>query len=391
MDFDFTEEQTQLQDSIAKFVQENYDLPTRTKAIKSKTGYSEDHWKQFAELGWLALPFSEEDGGLDGSYVDTLVVSEALGKGLVVEPYYATVILAGTALRIAGNAEQKQKLIGGIIDGTVKATVAYAELQARYELNDVATTATKEGDSFVINGEKSVVTNAETADYIIVSARTSGERTSSKGISLFIVDAKAEGISRIDYPTVDGGRGSEMTFSNVKVAASDLLGELDEGLEILEEVRDQAILALCAEAVGQMELMYKDTVEYCSQREQFGHPLSDFQVLKHRFADMFVETEQCISLLYRATLEKQIGAPTARRTIHALKYKVGKEGNLLARQAVQSHGGMGVTEELRLGHYFMRLAVIDTIFGNYDYHMDKYCEQMDIPEGGDGEDFGFMM
>lgn len=391
MDFDFTEEQTLLQDSISKFVQENYDLPTRTKVIKSKTGYSEDHWKQFAELGWLALPFSEEDGGLDGNFVDTLVVSEALGKGLIVEPYFATVILAGTALRIAGNAEQKQKLIGGIIDGTVKATIAYAELQARYELNDVATTATKEGDSFVINGEKSVVINAETADYIIVSARTSGERASSKGISLFIVDAKAEGISRIDYPTIDGGRGSEVTLSNVKVAASDLLGELDEGLEILEEVRDQAILALCAEAVGQMELMYKDTVEYCSQREQFGHALSDFQVLKHRFADMFVETEQCTSLLYRATLEKQIGAPTARRTIHALKYKVGKEGNLLARQAVQSHGGMGVTEELRLGHYFMRLAVIDTIFGNYDYHMDKYCEQMDIPEGGDGEDFGFMM
>lgn len=391
MDFDFTEEQTLLQDSISKFVQENYDLPTRTKVIKSKTGYSEDHWKQFAELGWLALPFSEEDGGLDGNFVDTLVVSEALGKGLIVEPYFATVILAGTALRVAGNAEQKQKLIGGIIDGTVKATIAYAELQARYELNDVATTATKEGDSFVINGEKSVVINAETADYIIVSARTSGERASSKGISLFIVDAKAEGISRIDYPTIDGGRGSEVTLSNVKVAASDLLGELDEGLEILEEVRDQAILALCAEAVGQMELMYKDTVEYCSQREQFGHALSDFQVLKHRFADMFVETEQCTSLLYRATLEKQIGAPTARRTIHALKYKVGKEGNLLARQAVQSHGGMGVTEELRLGHYFMRLAVIDTIFGNYDYHMDKYCEQMDIPEGGDGEDFGFMM
>jgi len=391
MDFDFTEEQTLLQDSISKFVQENYDLPTRTKAIKSKTGYSEDHWKQFAELGWLALPFSEEDGGLDGNYVDTLVVSEALGKGLIVEPYFATVILAGTALRVAGNAEQKQKLIGGIIDGTVKATVAYAELQARYELDDVATTATKEGDSFIINGEKSVVINAETADYIIVSARTSGERASSKGISLFIVDAKAEGISRIDYPTIDGGRGSEVTLSNVKVAASDLLGELDEGLAILEEVRDQAILALCAEAVGQMELMYKDTVEYCSQREQFGHALSDFQVLKHRFADMFVETEQCTSLLYRATLEKQIGAPTARRTIHALKYKVGKEGNLLARQAVQSHGGMGVTEELRLGHYFMRLAVIDTIFGNYDYHMDKYCEQMDIPEGGDGEDFGFMM
>ena len=391
MDFEFTEEQTLLQDSITKFVQENYELPTRTKVIKTRTGYSEDHWKQFAELGWLALPFDEEDGGLGGSCVDMMVVCEALGKGLVVEPFYASVVLAGTALRLAGNAEQKQKLIGGIIDGSIKATVAYAELQARYELNDVATTATKEGDSYVINGEKSVVINAETADYIIVSARTSGERASDGGISLFIVDAKAEGISSIHYPTIDGGRGSELTFSNVKVAASDLLGELDGGLPLLEEIRDYCILALSAEAVGQMELMYKDTVEYCSQREQFGHALSDFQVLKHRFSDMFVETEQCKSLLYRATLEKQIGMPEARKTIHALKYKIGKEGNLLARLAVQSHGGMGVTEELRLGHYFMRLAVLDTVFGNYDYHMDKYCDLMSIPEGGDGEDFGFMM
>ncbi len=391
MDFDFTEEQTLLQDSIAKFVEENYDLPSRSKLIKSKIGYSEDHWKTFAELGWLALPFSEEDGGLGGSLVDNLVISDALGKGLVVEPYYATVVLAGTTLQLAGTAEQKQKLIGGIIDGSVKASLAYAEVQARYELNDVATTATPEGHSYVINGSKSVVLNAETADYIIVSTRTRGARADNDGISLFIVDSKAEGLSRTDYPTVDGGRGSELTFKNVKVSASDLVGSLHQGLAILEDVRDHAILALCAEAVGQMELMYKDTVAYCSQREQFGHPLSDFQVLKHRFADMFVETEQCKSLLYRATLEKQSKLPSARRMIHALKYKVGKESNTLARLAVQSHGGMGVTEELRLGHYFMRLAVTDTIFGNSDYHLEKYTQLMELPKGGDGEDFGFMM
>lgn len=391
MDFDFTEEQTLLQDSIAKFVQENYDLPSRSKLIKTKTGYSEDHWKKFAELGWLALPFSEENGGLGGNLVDAMVISDALGRGLVVEPYYSTVVLAGTALQLAGSAEQKQKLIGGIIDGSIKAAVAYAEVQARFDLNDVATTASQEGQNYVINGTKSVVLNAETADYIIVSARTQGQRADADGISLFIVESKAEGLSRIDYPTIDGGRGSEVIFKNVKVTSNDLLGPLNKGLEILENLRDHAILALCAEAVGQMELMYKDTVAYCSQREQFGHPLSDFQVLKHRFADMFVETEQCKSLLYRATLEKQANMPSARRVIHALKYKVGKESNLLARLCVQSHGGMGVTEELRLGHYFMRLAVTDSMFGNYDYHLDKYTQLMELPVGGDGEDFGFMM
>ena len=390
MDFEFTSEQNLLRDSIDKFVQENYELPTRTKLIKSRTGYSDESWATFAELGWLGMTFSEDDGGFGGNHIDSMVVADALGKGLVVEPYYATVVLAGSALRLAGSTEQKQKIIPSIVDGSIKATVAYAELQARFDLNDVATTAVKDGDNYTLNGTKSVVVNAETSDYIIVSARTSGERADNNGISLFIVDAKAEGISKIDYPTIDGGRGSEVTFENVSVAASDLLGAADAGLEILENIRDEALLYLCAEAVGQMELMYKDTVEYCSQREQFGHALSDFQVLKHRFADMFVEAEQCKSLLYRATLEKQLGMPEARRTIHALKHKVGKEGNKVARDAVQSHGGMGVTEELRLGHYFMRLAVIDSIFGNHDYHMDKYCELMDMPEG-DGEDFGMLM
>ena len=387
MDFDFTEEQNLLRDSVQKFVAENYELSDRRKMVKLNPGYSEDSWKQFAELGWLGLPFAEEDGGFGGDLIDTSVIMTELGKGLVCEPYYASVILAGSALRHGGSAEQKDRLIGGIVSGEVKATLGYAELQGRYDLNDVATTAEKDGDAYLLSGTKSMVQNAETADYIIVSARTSGNRTDDKGITLFIIDSKADGIKKLDFPTVDGLRASEIELDKVKVSADDILGELDNGLELLEKVRDDAILSLASEAVGQMEILYQDTVDYCKQREQFGHPLAEFQVLKHRFADMFIEAEQCRSLLYRALLAHQEDLPEKRRVTHALKYKIGAAGRFVGENAVQSHGGMGVTEELRIGHYFMRLAVIDATFGNKDYHLNKYTDLMDVPADDGEEDF----
>ncbi|PCJ17754.1 MAG: pimeloyl-CoA dehydrogenase small subunit [Gammaproteobacteria bacterium] len=386
MDFNLSEEQTLLKDSVEKFISANYDLNDRRKLAQTSLGYSEDFWKQYADLGWLGLPFSESEGGFGGDLIDTMIMMEQLGKGLILEPYYASVILAGAALRNGGTAEQKDKLIGGIVSGEIKATVAYAEEQARFNLNDVATTAEKSGDGYVISGTKSVVANAETADFIIVAARTSGDRADAKGITLFLVDTKSEGVSLANYPTVDALRASEVTFANVQVSASDVMGELDNGLGLLEEIRDEAILALCAEAVGGMDLLYQDTVEYCKQREQFGHALSDFQTLKHRFSEMFIEAEQCRSLLYRATLEKNNGSSEARKLIHALKYKVGKAGRFIGQGAVQSHGGMGVTEELRIGHYFIRLAVIDSMFGNFDYHLDQYTELMTIPEDKGEED-----
>ena len=386
MDFNLSEEQSLLKDSVEKFISDNYDLNDRRKLAQTTLGYSEDFWKQYADLGWLGLPFSESEGGFGGDLIDTMVMMEELGKGLILEPYYASVILAGAALRNGGTAEQKDKLVGGIVSGDLKATVAYAEVQARFNLNDVATTAEKSGDGYVISGTKSVVANAETADFIVVAARTSGNRADTKGITLFLVDAKSEGVSLANYPTVDALRASEVTFANVQVSASDIMGELDNGLSLLEEVRDEAILALCAEAVGGMDLLYKDTVEYCKQREQFGHALSDFQTLKHRFAEMFIEAEQCRSLLYRATLEKNNGSADSRKLIHALKYKVGKAGRFIGQGAVQSHGGMGVTEELRIGHYFIRLAVIDSMFGNFDYHLDQYTELMTIPDDKGEED-----
>lgn len=388
MNFNLSDEQQMLKDSIVKFVRDNYELPKRLVQQKKGIGYSEEHWQTFAELGWLGMPFPEEFGGLGGSAIDTMVMMEEFGKGLILEPFYATVVLAGTALKLGGTSAQKEKIIPKIIEGSVKATLAYAELQARHNLADVATTASKQGSDFIINGDKSMVLNAETADYIIVSARTNGARTDQQGISLFLVSTNAEGLTRKNLQTVDGLRASEVSLKEVKVSASDLVGELNHGYEILEQVALQGILALSAEAVGAMETLYKDTVEYTKQRVQFDHPLSEFQTVKHRLAEMFTETEQTRSMLYRATMELDKGDEEACLDIHGLKYLVGKNGRFIGQSAVQLHGGMGQTEELRIGHYFIRLAVIDSQFGDTDYHLEQFSHKMHIPEG---EADGFML
>lgn len=374
MNFELSEEQQLLQDSVARFVQDNYPLESRSKLAGSRTGFSEDHWKTMAELGWLALPFDEADGGFGGNQIDTMVVMEQIGKGLVLEPFFADIVLGGGALKRAGSPEQKAALIPGIIDGSRQLTLAYAEEQARFDLHDVVTTARPDGDGFLLNGNKSMVANAETASHLIVSARTSGGQIDENGISLFLVPADAEGVKLQNFPTVDGLRASEVSFSNVRLGADSLVGELDLGFEVLNAVAGDGILALCAEAVGCMEVLYKDTVAYTQEREQFDHPLSDFQVLQHRMVEMFMEYEQCRSLLYRATLESAQGASeAARRSIHALKHMVGRTGSFIGENAVQLHGGMGMTEELRVGHYFKRLLVIDSQFGNADYHLEKFA------------------
>jgi alkylation response protein AidB-like acyl-CoA dehydrogenase len=258
------------------------------------------------------------------------------------------------------------------MDGSMHVTLAYAEEQSRFDIEDVATSAREEDGNFIINGKKSMVLNAESADRIVVVVRTSGSQVDEDGISLFIVDATSEGIQRENFPTVDGLRASEVTFENVKVPSENLIGEKDKGFEILQAVVNDAILALAAEAVGAMEVLYKDTVEYTQQREQFDHALSDFQVLQHRMVDMFMEYEQCKSLLFRATMETVQDPQLSQRTVHALKHLIGKSGIFVGESAVQLHGGMGVTEELRIGHFFKRLLVIDSQFGNADFHLNKF-------------------
>ena len=372
MNFELSEEQKMIQQSVERFVQENYDLPKRVELSSQDPGYSEDYWGSMAELGWLGLPFNEENGGFGGNQIDTLVIMEQFGKGLVLEPFLANVVLGGGAIQMGGSEELKKEILPSLIDGSKQLTLAYAEQQSRFDLEDVATSARQEGDKYIINGQKSMVLNAQSADHLVVVTRTKGSRVDEEGITLFLVDSDTKGLEKQNFPTVDGLRASEITFDNVEVNAERMIGDIDKGFNILKTIANNAILALCAEAVGAMEILYKDTVEYTQQREQFDHPLSDFQVLQHRMVDMFMEYEQCKSLLFRATMETIQDPDMAQKTIHALKHLIGKSGIFVGENAVQLHGGMGVTEELRIGHFFKRLLVIDSQFGNADFHLDKF-------------------
>ncbi len=374
MDFSFSEEQSLLQDSVQRFIQNDYTFEARQKIIQTEDGFSRDNWSTFAELGWLGLPFSEEDGGFGGTPIETMIMMEEFGKGLVVEPYLSTVIMAGAILSEGGSQEQKENTLAAIIAGTKFAALAFVEPQARFNLANITTRAKTTKTGFVINGFKGVVLGGPTADVLVVPVRTIGEQQAEDGITLFLVDANADGISRRDYPTVDGWRASEITFEEVIVDAGSVIGEVGKGLPILEKAIDNAILAIGAEAVGAMEVLYKTTVEYCKTREQFGQPIGKFQVLQHRMVDMFIEHEQSKSLLYMAAMRLDEGyGPAARKAVSALKVQVGKGGKFVGQNAVQLHGGMGMTDELNVGHYFKRLTTIETLFGNVDYHLRKYA------------------
>ena len=374
MDFSFSAEQTLLQDSIEKFIQNDYAFEARQKIVKEELGYSASHWQTFAELGWLGVPFDEADGGFGGSAIEAIIMMESFGKGLVVEPYVATVVMAGGALKVAATAAQKERYLVGVIDGSTQGALAYAEPQGRFNLADLTTqAAAADSGGWVLNGYKAVVLNGPSADFLIVSARTSGDQRDVDGVSLFVVPANADGISRRDYPTVDAFRASEITFDSVALSAASLLGVAGEGLGIIEQVIDEAILAVGAEAVGCMEVLYKATVEYCKTREQFGQPIGKFQVLQHRMVDMFMEHEQAKSLMFMAAMRMAEGyGDEAKKAVSAFKVQVGKSGRFVGQSAVQLHGGMGMTEELSIGHYFKRLTMIDTLFGNVDFHLKRF-------------------
>ena len=369
MNFDLSEEQQLLKDSVDRFVSDNYDLYTRQKLSKNEAGFSDTYWQTMAELGWLGVIIPEAHGGFGGTQADTMVLMEAFGKGLVLEPFFASAVLGTRAIVGGGSTELQTKLLPELMSGTCLLSLAYAEEQSRFDLEDVVTRATAIDNGFVINGQKSMVQHGGSADYFVVSARTSGGQRDENGITLFLVDAKNEGVSVDAFPTVDGQQAAELRFDNVLVSANDQIGDLDKGYGLLEDIAIDGILALSAEAVGAMEILYKDTVAYTQEREQFDHRLSDFQVIQHRMVEMFMEYEQCKSMLYRATLEVVQNGRDAMRIVHALKYMIGKIGIFIGENAVQLHGGMGVTEELRIGHYFKRLLVIDAQFGNSDHHL----------------------
>ena len=297
MDFTFNEEQTLIQDQVDQFVLKEYDWETRQSLSNSDLGFGQENWQKFAELGWLGISVSEDSGGFGGSAIESMLIMEAFGKGLVVEPFLETMIMSGGLIDAHGSDQQKASILEPAISGEMHLALAYAEPQSRFNLSDVVTEAKSEGDNFVLNGYKSVVMNGPSANKILVSARTSGSQLEENGLTLFIVDADSNGLNKTNYKTVDGRRASDISLENVTVSKDDVVGSIDFGFEILDSAIDKAILAISAEAVGAMEVLYKATVEYTKTREQFGTAIGKFQVLQHRMVDMFMEYEQCKSCI----------------------------------------------------------------------------------------------
>jgi len=374
VDLELNEIQAMLADSIEKFVVNDYDFETRQKYASSEPGYSKDVWQTFAELGWTAVPFSEDDGGFDGGPVEMMVVMERLGRGLVVEPYLANVVLAGGVLRRAASDAQRTDWLQSMIAGELQTTVAFVERQARYEVNDVRTTATKDGDSWVLNGAKGYVLNGDTAELLIIPARTSGDQNDRNGITLFGVTKDSAGISVRGYETVDGLRAAEVSLGNVSVSADNVIGEVGEGYAVLEGAICDATLAVSAEAVGIMTALTEKTVEYAKSRVQFGVPISSFQALQHRMVEMYTACEQSRSLMMWAAMTIADDNEESAHAVHSLKYQVGIAGTRVGEEAVQIHGGMGVTWDLDVAHYFKRLTAINVLFGNADWHLDRLAE-----------------
>lgn len=362
MNFSYSEEQQMLRDSISKFVQNDYDFDTRCKIVASDLGFSADNWSLFAELGWLMVPFSEEDGGLGGSAVDLMVVMEELGRGIVVEPFLSNAVLAGGVISQAAQAQKKETLLGEIMEGKKQFALAYAEPSSRYSVGDVGCTATEEGGAFRLSGSKAVVLNGAAADRYVVSAKLNGD------LALFVVDADQCQVR--SYRMIDGGRAADVSFDG---ASAERLATDKPAIEVLQQAINRATVAVCAEAVGAMTVALEKTVEYSKTRVQFGVPISKFQALQHRMADMFVEQQQAKSIVMMAAMACDSGNNVS-KAVSAAKSRVGKAARLVGQEAVQIHGGIGVTDELDLGHYFKRLTAIELMFGGTDYHTQKFAK-----------------
>jgi pimeloyl-CoA dehydrogenase small subunit len=368
MDFDLTDDQRLLKDSVDRLVADQYQFEQRKKYLREPAGYSSAMWDQITEMGLLGLPFDETLGGFGGGAVETAIVMDAFGRGLVLEPYFATVILGGGLLRRAASTSTLGALAPKVAAGKLKLAFAHVERHSRYNLGDVSTTARKDGSGFVLDGAKSVVIHGDTADRIFVTARVAGERRARNGIGLFLIDPASPGVTRRGYPTQDGQRAAELTFSNVKVGADDLLS--DNALPMIEHVIDEAIAALCAEAVGAMQSMQDLTLEYLKTRKQFGRAIGSFQVLQHRSVDMLVALEQARSMaMFAAVMAAEENPIERRRAISAAKVQIGRSARHVGQEAIQLHGGIGMTNEYAVGHYFKRVTMIDQLYGDADTHL----------------------
>ncbi len=377
MDFDLTDDQRLLGDSVTRLLAAEYGFEQRKALLKTPAGFSETLWGRYAELGLLGLPIPEDYGGFGGGPVDVMLLMQAFGRHLVLEPYLATVVLGVTALRLAGTEAQQGEILPEVAAGSMKLAFAHYERQARYDLTDILTTAKPNADGFVLEGAKSVVLHGDCADKLIVSARTAGGRDDADGISLFLVDANARGLARRGYTLRDGTRAAELSLSGVQVPRDALLGELDNALPVIQRVVEAGIAATGAEVIGTMEAMQAMTLDYLKTRQQFGKPIGENQALQHRAAEMLVAMEQGRSMAMLATmsLEEEDAAERA-RSISMAKVGIGQAGRFVSQNAVQLHGGIGMTEEYAVGHFFRRVMVIEHLFGDTAMHLDRLADEV---------------
>jgi alkylation response protein AidB-like acyl-CoA dehydrogenase len=377
MEFNYSEEQLALQDTLQRFISRDYDFDKRRKFSASSLGYSAEAWSQFAELGLLALPFPEDFGGLGGNAVDIMLVMEQFGQGLLLEPYLSTVVICGGLIRDAASEPMKRKLLPEIAAGTIKLSLAAYEAAGRYELSYVGCTAQESGASWRLSGRKTVVLDGGSADYYLVSARSSGKLSERDGISLFLVPRDAKGLTAAAYPTQSGARAADLQLENVTLGADALIGAPSKGWALIERAVDRANAALCAEALGIINALNQATLNYLKTRKQFGVAIGTFQALKHKMADMLIAAEQSRSMAIIAAVHADShDAADRHRAVSAAKAYIGQAGRLVGQHAVQMHGGMGVVDELIVSHYFKRLTMIDLSFGDADYHLASFSDTL---------------
>ena len=375
MDFALTEEQELLRHSVQRLFADHYAFEARKRYGQEPGGYSRAQWARYAELGLLGLPFAEGHGGSAGGPVETMIVMEEIGRALALEPYLATVVLAGGLLRLGGSKALCADLVPKIAAGDLTLAFAHAERQSRYDLADVAASARHDGAGYVLDGAKSLVLHGDSAGKFIVSARLSGGRSDKDGLALFLVDAAAKGVSTRGYATVDGLRAAEVTLAGVRVDAGAVIAEPGRAFPLIERVVDTAIAALAAEAVGAMAAMHEQTVDYMKTRKQFGVTIGSFQALQHRAAEMLVALEQARSMAMLATMmAAEENVRERRQAISAAKVQIGRSARIVGHGAIQIHGGIGMTMEAKVGHYFKRVTTIDPTFGDADYHLGILAE-----------------
>jgi alkylation response protein AidB-like acyl-CoA dehydrogenase len=371
MDFSLSEEQQMMADTLGRYVLQDYPLAARLEAGASEAGYSPDKWAQLAELGIIGALFSEADGGFGGGGFDLSVVFEAIGKGLICEPFLSSAVLAGGALAYIGSEEQKTR-IESIISGEIIGALAHFEAEDGCDLAYVSSTANRAGDGWEISGHKAVVRGAGAADFLVVSARTGGNSGERSGVSLFLVERDAEGLELRSYQVIDGGGAADVTLENVAVRGDAIIGAEGQGVEILEHILGRGLLALSAEALGLMDIIKDMTIEYIQTRKQFGVPIGKFQALQHRMAEMLLEVEQARSAVINAAALVDETGPLRERALSAAKFTIGQVGTLVAEESIQLHGGIGMTWENALGHFAKRLIMIGHELGDEDYHLSRY-------------------